>query len=97
MTDDALSLLAAGAVDPGDLAVEGSLRPRTLAEYIGQREVKASLDVLLQAAHSPGLDDVIGMEVGAALARLPYAVTADDLPRHVRESYDWHRRPVDGP
>ena len=50
MTDDGLSLLAAGATEPDELVVEGSLRPRTLDEYIGQREVKASLDVLLQAA-----------------------------------------------
>ena len=54
MTDDPLSLLAAGATDLGELAVEGSLRPRTLDEYIGQREVKASLDVLLQAAKGEG-------------------------------------------
>jgi holliday junction DNA helicase RuvB len=54
MTDDALSLLAAGAADPGEIAVEGSLRPRTLDEYIGQREVKASLSVLLQAAKGRG-------------------------------------------
>ena len=49
-----MSLLAAGANDPADLAVEGSLRPRTLDEYIGQREVKASLSVLLQAAKARG-------------------------------------------
>jgi Holliday junction DNA helicase RuvB len=54
MTDDPMSLLAAGAADPDDLAVEGSLRPRTLDEYIGQREVKASLSVLLQAAKARG-------------------------------------------
>jgi Holliday junction DNA helicase RuvB len=54
MTDDTLSLLAAGAADPGEVAVEGSLRPRTLDEYIGQREVKASLSVLLQAARGRG-------------------------------------------
>jgi Holliday junction DNA helicase RuvB len=54
MTDDPMSLLAAGAGDPEDLAVEGSLRPRTLDEYIGQREVKASLSVLLQAAKARG-------------------------------------------
>ncbi len=54
MSDDALSLLAAGAADPGEIAVEGSLRPRTLDEYIGQREVKASLSVLLQAAKGRG-------------------------------------------
>jgi len=49
-----MSLLAAAASDPADLAVEGSLRPRTLDEYIGQREVKASLSVLLQAAKARG-------------------------------------------
>jgi Holliday junction DNA helicase RuvB len=54
MTDDALSRLAAGASEPGEHAVEGSLRPRTLGEYIGQREVKASLGVLLQAAKGRG-------------------------------------------
>src|SRR3954453_23792953 len=54
MSDEPLSLLAAGASDLGELAVEGSLRPRTLDEYIGQREVKASLDVLLQAAKGRG-------------------------------------------
>jgi holliday junction DNA helicase RuvB len=50
MTDDVLSLLATGAADSGEVAVEGSLRPRSLDEYIGQHDVKASLDVLLQAA-----------------------------------------------
>ena len=54
MTDDPMSLLAAGAGDLGDLVVEGSLRPRTLDEYIGQRDVKASLSVLLQAAKGRG-------------------------------------------
>jgi holliday junction DNA helicase RuvB len=54
MTDDALSLLAADAADPGEVAVEGSLRPRSLGEYIGQGDVKASLGVLLQAARGRG-------------------------------------------
>ena len=52
MTDDALRLLAADAADPVEAAVEGSLRPRSLDEYIGQREVKANLGVLLQAARA---------------------------------------------
>jgi Holliday junction DNA helicase RuvB len=52
MTDDALNLLAADAVDPAEVAIEGSLRPRSLDEYIGQREVKANLGVLLQAARA---------------------------------------------
>ena len=54
MIDDPLSLLSADVADPEDLVVEGSLRPRTLDEYIGQREVKASLSVLLQAAKARG-------------------------------------------
>ena len=52
MTDDALNLLAADAGDPAEVAIEGSLRPRSLDEYIGQREVKANLGVLLQAARA---------------------------------------------
>lgn len=54
MTDDPLDMLAAGATDTGELAVEGSLRPRSLDEYIGQRDVKASLSVLLAAAKGRG-------------------------------------------
>ncbi|HEX8940681.1 MAG TPA: Holliday junction branch migration DNA helicase RuvB [Candidatus Limnocylindrales bacterium] len=47
-------LLAADLVDETDLAVERTLRPRTLDEYIGQREVKANLSVLLAAARGRG-------------------------------------------
>ena len=52
VTDDPLNLLAADAMDPAEVAVEGSLRPRSLDEYIGQREVKANLGVLLTAARA---------------------------------------------
>lgn len=54
MTDDAARLLAADLLDEADRVVESTLRPRTLDEYIGQREVKANLDVLLQAARGRG-------------------------------------------
>ena len=55
MTDDAdLSRILASDLDEADVAVEGSLRPRTLDEYIGQREVKANLSVLLGAARGRG-------------------------------------------
>ncbi|MBI2764122.1 MAG: Holliday junction branch migration DNA helicase RuvB [Chloroflexi bacterium] len=47
-----MNLLAAEADDPVEVAIEGSLRPRSLAEYIGQREVKANLGVLLSAARA---------------------------------------------
>src|ERR687889_2282542 len=50
MTEDLSRILAPDLVDDGDRIVEGALRPRRLDEYIGQNEVKASLDVLLQAA-----------------------------------------------
>ncbi|MFL5713836.1 MAG: Holliday junction branch migration DNA helicase RuvB [Chloroflexota bacterium] len=54
MVDDVSRILSADLEDEADLVVEGSLRPRTLAEYIGQAEVKANLSVLLQAAKARG-------------------------------------------
>src|SRR5215208_6361771 len=54
MVDDVSRILSADLEDEADLVVEGSLRPRTLAEYIGQGEVKANLSVLLQAAKARG-------------------------------------------
>src|ERR671930_1135173 len=49
MTDDLAAILAADLKDT-DVVVETTLRPRTLDEYIGQREVKSNLSVLLLAA-----------------------------------------------
>ena len=43
MTDDLSRVLAPDLLDDSDRVVEGALRPRTLDEYIGQREVKANL------------------------------------------------------
>ena len=54
MADDLSRILVGGPEDEADLVVEGTLRPRTLDEYIGQREVKANLSVLLQAAKGRG-------------------------------------------
>ncbi len=54
MTDDAQRILAADLLDDADRAVEGTLRPRSLDEYVGQREVKANLAVLLEAARGRG-------------------------------------------
>jgi Holliday junction DNA helicase RuvB len=54
MADDLSRILAPDLVDEGDRIVEGALRPRTLDEYIGQREVKANLSVLLAAARGRG-------------------------------------------
>jgi holliday junction DNA helicase RuvB len=54
MADDLSRILAPDLVDESDRIVEGALRPRTLDEYIGQREVKANLSVLLTAAKGRG-------------------------------------------
>jgi len=51
---DGHGFLAADLLDPEEIAVERSLRPRSLDEYLGQREVKAGLSVLLQAAKQRG-------------------------------------------
>ncbi len=54
MTDDTTRILAAGFLEDADLVVETTLRPHTLDEYVGQRDVKANLSVLLQAAKGRG-------------------------------------------
>jgi len=54
MVDDVSRILSGDIEDEADLVIEGSLRPRSLAEYIGQHEVKANLSVLLQAAKGRG-------------------------------------------
>src|SRR4051794_19795378 len=53
MADDLSHILSAD-LDAADPVIEGTLRPRTLSEYIGQREVKANLSVLLAAARGRG-------------------------------------------
>ena len=54
VSDDEFRPLSPEPDEPSEAAIEGSLRPRRLDEYIGQNEVKASLDVLLQAARGRG-------------------------------------------
>jgi holliday junction DNA helicase RuvB len=54
MTDDVARIVAPDLIDDGDRVVESALRPRSLDEYIGQREVKANLSVLLAAAKGRG-------------------------------------------
>src|SRR6266542_5480631 len=58
MVDD--KLLAGTALEE-DVAVEPSLRPRFLAEYIGQKKVRDNLAVFLEAARGRGdpLDHVL--------------------------------------
>ncbi len=54
MADDVTRILAADLLEDLDAGVELTLRPRTLDEYVGQREVKANLAILLQAARGRG-------------------------------------------
>jgi holliday junction DNA helicase RuvB len=56
MVDDLASMriLSADPEEADDPVVEGSLRPKSLSEYIGQTEVKSNLSVLLQAAKGRG-------------------------------------------
>jgi Holliday junction DNA helicase RuvB len=58
MTEPDSRILAADALVDGEVALERSLRPRTLDEYVGQRQVKANLSVLLEAAR--GREEVAG-------------------------------------
>jgi Holliday junction DNA helicase RuvB len=50
MDGDADRFVAANTLTVEEAAVETSLRPRTLAEYIGQMAVKGNLEILLAAA-----------------------------------------------
>lgn len=47
-------LLAAGSTGPEDERLEGSLRPRTLGEYIGQEAIKQNLQIAIEAAKQRG-------------------------------------------
>ncbi|NOT55777.1 MAG: Holliday junction branch migration DNA helicase RuvB [Deltaproteobacteria bacterium] len=47
-------LLAAGPTGPEDERLEGSLRPRTLSEYIGQEAIKQNLQIAIEAAKQRG-------------------------------------------
>ncbi|HEX2039196.1 MAG TPA: Holliday junction branch migration DNA helicase RuvB [Acidimicrobiales bacterium] len=47
-------VLTAAAVDPVEVAEEATLRPRRLAEFVGQPQLKEHLDIILQAAQRRG-------------------------------------------
>jgi holliday junction DNA helicase RuvB len=51
---DISRILAADVQDDTDVVVDRTLRPRSLDEYIGQRELKANLAILLGAARQRG-------------------------------------------
>ena len=47
-------LVAAGAPDRGDEAMDRAIRPRRLADYIGQRVVREQMEIFLAAARGRG-------------------------------------------
>jgi Holliday junction DNA helicase RuvB len=47
-------LLDPEPLEPGELSDEASLRPRTLADFVGQRELKEHLGIILEAARRRG-------------------------------------------
>jgi Holliday junction DNA helicase RuvB len=53
-SDDLEPPLSTGSLSFDDVAVETSLRPRFLTEYIGQQSVKQNLEILLEAARLRG-------------------------------------------
>ncbi len=54
MTDELERVLAPELVEGSEILLDVTLRPRSLDEYVGQREVKANLDTLLAAARNRG-------------------------------------------
>jgi Holliday junction DNA helicase RuvB len=52
--DENRRVVGSAAVAVEEVVVEQSLRPRSLAEYIGQEQVKANLAILLEAARQRG-------------------------------------------
>jgi Holliday junction DNA helicase RuvB len=51
---DISRFLAADVQDEAEVQIDRTLRPRTLDEYIGQRDLKANLSILLAAARQRG-------------------------------------------
>ena len=47
-------LVAAGAPERGDEAMDRAIRPRRLADYIGQRVVREQMEIFLSAARGRG-------------------------------------------
>src|SRR6185369_9883176 len=60
-SDDMTDRVIAGSMIEEEAPYELSLRPRVLAEYIGQQNVKDNLDVAIQAARKRGepLDHIL--------------------------------------
>ncbi len=47
-------LIAPTATSPNEEVVERALRPKTLAEYVGQAKIREQLDIFIRAARNRG-------------------------------------------
>ncbi len=54
MREEGVDRIVAAAADPIESAEEGSLRPRQLADFVGQTELKEHLGIVLEAARRRG-------------------------------------------
>ena len=79
--------LTDGSAGREELSFEVGLRPRRLAEYVGQEQIKSNLGVFLEAARSGQVEEVAdgepAAEAGAAAAPKvrPAGKTADSTSR----------------